>query len=48
MDQSLRDLYMKGWITLEEALSRAMNPEELKKMISPTTVTEGTVVARGR
>ena len=48
MDQSLRDLYMKGWITLEEALSRAMNPDELKKMISPTTVTESTVVARGR
>jgi twitching motility protein PilT len=48
MDQSLRDLYMKGWITLEEALSRAMNPDELKKMMSPTTVTEGTVVARGR
>ncbi|GIV15139.1 MAG: twitching motility protein PilT [Armatimonadota bacterium] len=48
MDQSLRDLYMKGWITLEEALSRAMNPEELKKMITPTAVTEGTVVARGR
>lgn len=48
MDQSLRDLYMKGWITLEEALSRAMNPEELKKMITPTTVTEGTVAARAR
>ena len=48
MDQSLRDLYMKGWITLEEALSRAMNPEELKKMIAPTTITEGTVGARGR
>lgn len=48
MDQSLRDLYMKGWITLEEALSRAMNPEELKKMITPTTVSEGTVVTRGR
>lgn len=47
MDQSLRDLYMKGWITLEEALSRAMNPDELKKLIMPT-VTEGTVVARGR
>jgi len=47
MDQSLRDLYMKGWITLEEALSRAMNSDELKKLITPT-VTEGTVVARGR
>lgn len=47
MDQALRDLYMKGWITLEEALSRAMNPDELKKLITPT-ITEGTVVARGR
>lgn len=47
MDQSLRDLYMKGWITLEEALARAMNPDELKKLISPTAV-EGTVGVRGR
>lgn len=48
MDQSLRDLYMKGWITLEEALSRAMNPDELKKMIAPTVTAEGTVGVRGR
>lgn len=34
MDQCLRDLYMKGLITLEEALTRCMNPEELKKMIN--------------
>lgn len=34
MDQNLRDHYMKGIITLEEALTRCQNPEELKKMIS--------------
>jgi len=33
MDQCLRDLYHRGSISLEEALSRAMQPEELKKMI---------------
>jgi twitching motility protein PilT len=33
MDQCLRDLYQRGAITFEEALSRAMQPEELKKMI---------------
>jgi twitching motility protein PilT len=33
MDQALRDLYKRGLISYEEALSRAMNPEELKKMI---------------
>lgn len=34
MDQNLRDLYMKGFITFEDALSRAINVEELKKMIN--------------
>ncbi len=34
MDQCLRDQYMKGLITLEEAMTRCMNPEELKKMIN--------------
>jgi twitching motility protein PilT len=33
MDQCLRDLYQRGTITYEEALTRAMNPEELKKMV---------------
>ena len=33
MDQALRDLYKRGLISYEEALSRAMNPDELKKMI---------------
>lgn len=36
MDQSLRDLYIKGWVTYEEAMSRAINPDELRKMIAPT------------
>jgi Tfp pilus assembly ATPase PilU len=34
MDQSLRDLYNKGLITYEEAMSRAINPDELKKLIA--------------
>src|SRR5207245_1289508 len=34
MDQALRDLYQRGLITFDEAMTRAMNPEELKKMIS--------------
>ncbi|HVL39450.1 MAG TPA: hypothetical protein VM328_08690, partial [Fimbriimonadaceae bacterium] len=34
MDQSLRDLYLKGYVTLEEAMMRAINIEELKKMIN--------------
>ncbi|MDO8588167.1 MAG: type IV pilus twitching motility protein PilT [Armatimonadota bacterium] len=37
MDQHLRELYCKGIITYEEAMLRAMNPDELKKMISTTT-----------
>jgi twitching motility protein PilT len=34
MDQSLRDLYQRGLITYDEAMTRAMNPDELRKMIS--------------
>jgi len=34
MDQCLRDLYMKGVITLDEALQRCQNVDELKKMIN--------------
>lgn len=33
MDQALRDLYMRGLVSYEGAISRAMNPEELKKMV---------------
>lgn len=38
MDQSLRDLYLKGFVTLEEAMLRAQNVEELKKMINTPQV----------
>jgi len=34
MDQRLRDLFMQGVITLDEAMARCVNPEELKKMIA--------------
>jgi len=37
MDQSLRDLYQKGYISYDDALSRAMNPDELKHMIATAT-----------
>jgi len=37
MDQCLRDLYMRGLITYEEALIRCQNEEELKKMIATTS-----------
>ncbi|MCH7904678.1 MAG: type IV pilus twitching motility protein PilT [Armatimonadetes bacterium] len=33
MDQCLRNMYMKGLITLEEAMLRCMNQKELSKMI---------------
>jgi twitching motility protein PilT len=49
MDQCLRDLYMKGIVTLEEVMSRCQNVEELKKMIStPTGTGPGGAPARGR
>jgi Tfp pilus assembly ATPase PilU len=34
MDQALRDLFQADKISYEDALARAMNPEELKKLIS--------------
>jgi twitching motility protein PilT len=41
MDQSLRDLYLKGMVTLEEAMMRAINIEELKKMINTPQSSSG-------
>jgi twitching motility protein PilT len=38
MDQSLRDLYLRGFITFELAMERAMNPPELEKMIRTATM----------
>ncbi len=37
MDQSLRDLYVRGIISFEDAMTRAMNPSELEKMIRTQT-----------
>jgi twitching motility protein PilT len=37
MDQSLRDLYVRGVIAFDEAMTRAMNPTELEKMIRTQT-----------
>jgi twitching motility protein PilT len=34
MDQALRDLYQKGMITYEEAMTRAQSQDELKKLIA--------------
>ena len=34
MDQCLRDYYQNGLISYDEALGRAMNPEEFKTMVS--------------
>ncbi|HEY3780754.1 MAG TPA: type IV pilus twitching motility protein PilT [Fimbriimonadaceae bacterium] len=34
MDQCLRDLYQRGYVTLEEVFMRANNVDELKKMIN--------------
>jgi twitching motility protein PilT len=42
MDQCLRDLYLKGWITLDEAMSRCQQPDELRKMINTPQTGTGT------
>jgi twitching motility protein PilT len=34
MDQALRDLYQRGMISYDDAMARAMNQDELKKLIS--------------
>lgn len=38
MDQCLRDLFVKGIITMDEAMTRAMNPQELEKMVRTATM----------
>jgi twitching motility protein PilT len=40
MDQCLRDFYQRGMITYEDAMSRAMNVDELKKMMLTKTTGE--------
>ncbi len=34
MDQYLRDIYLKGWVSLEQIMERCQNPEELRKMLA--------------
>ena len=46
MDQNLRDLYLKGYVTLEEIFSRCQNPDELKKMINTPQQSQGAAPAR--
>jgi twitching motility protein PilT len=46
MDQCLRDLYLKGYVTLEEVFSRCQNPDELKKMINTPQQAQGAAPAR--
>lgn len=41
MDQHLRELYQRGIITYDDAMMRAMNPEELKKMIAAPSTPNG-------
>jgi twitching motility protein PilT len=41
MDQCLKDLYVRGAITYEDAVGRAMNPDELKKMMFTRTGAAG-------
>lgn len=34
MDQYLRDIYLKGWVSLEQIMERCQNPDELRKMLA--------------
>lgn len=45
MDQCLRDLYLRGYVSLEECMSRCNNQEELRKMINSTGPAGGTAPA---
>jgi len=47
MDMALRDLFQRGLITYETAMARAMNPEDLKNMIS-TVAAERSMPPNGR
>lgn len=49
MDQCLRDLYLKGLISLDDAMARCQNREELTKMINTPVVGPGvSAQQRGR
>jgi twitching motility protein PilT len=36
MDQHLRELYQRNTITYDDAMARAMNPDELKRLLTTT------------
>jgi twitching motility protein PilT len=42
MNQSLMNLYIRKFISLEDALGRSMDPEELRQMISSPSHQRGT------
>ncbi|MDQ7857219.1 MAG: type IV pilus twitching motility protein PilT [Armatimonadota bacterium] len=48
MDQSLRDLYLRKLVSLDDALARAIHPEELRKMIREAGGDAGEALARLR
>ncbi len=47
MDQHLRDLYLQGVITFDDAVTRAQAPEELKKMLETPQGSPGGGPSRG-
>jgi twitching motility protein PilT len=46
MDQHLREIYQRGIITYDDAMMRAMNPEELKKMMAAPMAPNGVRATR--
>ena len=46
MDQNLRDHYIAGKISYDDAITRAINQEELKRMISDNATKSGGAPAR--
>jgi twitching motility protein PilT len=47
MDQNLRDHYLAGKISYEDAISRAINQEELKRMLADAANSGGATVRQG-
>ena len=41
MDQYLRDIYLKGWVSLETIMERCTNPDELRKMLATGATAPG-------
>ena len=41
LNQSLTDLYLKGFITHDDALGKSQEPEEIKRMITERSSSQG-------